>query len=148
MASNATAGPVELVNTYTTDIQSSPTTTALADGGWLVSWVSYGQDGDQYGIYQQRYDSVGVLVGGETQVNTYTTYEQLSPTTAALSDGGWVVSWVTAGQDGDLYGIYQQRYESAGVLVGGEALVNTYTTNDQFSPTTAALSDGGWVVSW
>ena len=40
--------------------------TALADGGWLVTWTSYGQDGSGFGIYQQRYNSEGGTVGGET----------------------------------------------------------------------------------
>jgi hypothetical protein len=29
--------------------------TGLADGGWVVTWTSFGQDGALGGIYQQRY---------------------------------------------------------------------------------------------
>ena len=29
--------------------------TALADGGWVVSWTSYGEDGESYGIYQRHF---------------------------------------------------------------------------------------------
>jgi Ca2+-binding RTX toxin-like protein len=148
MASEATAGTETLVNTYTTGSQDTSAVTALADGGWLVSWTSYNQDGDSYGVYQQRYDSHGAAVGAETPVNTHTTSYQLASTVTALADGGWLVSWQSAGQDGDAYGIYQQRYDSQGAASGAETRVNTVTTGDQFSPTVTALADGGWLVSW
>jgi|GEM_PF-7074778 len=38
-----------------------------------------------------------VPVGGEFRVNTYTTGDQDSPTITALSDGGFVVSWMSSG---------------------------------------------------
>ena len=88
MASEATAGTESLVDTYTTGNQYNSTVTALADGGWLVSWTSDGQDGDSYGIYQQRYDNQGEAIGAETRVNTYTTSHQLTSSVTALADGG------------------------------------------------------------
>lgn len=51
------------VNTYTTGDQTYPEVTALADGGWVVTWASNGQDGDFQGIYQQRYDAQGQVCG-------------------------------------------------------------------------------------
>jgi hypothetical protein len=53
----------------------------------------------------------------ETRVNTTTASEQVQPTVAALSDGGYVVTWMSgtwapaSGQDGSGYGIYAQRYD-------------------------------------
>jgi hypothetical protein len=41
-----------------------------------VVWRSYGQDGDGYGIYAQRYNSTGAAQEGETAVNNYTTSNQ------------------------------------------------------------------------
>jgi Ca2+-binding RTX toxin-like protein len=67
---------------------------------------------------------------------------------AALSDGGWIVSWESDGQDGDGAGIFQQRYDSHGAAVGSETRVNIQTVGDQNRPTVTALADGGWVVSW
>jgi hypothetical protein len=52
------------VNTYTTSNQFEPTVTALADGGFVVAWTSFGQDGFSYGIYAQRYNAQGQPVGG------------------------------------------------------------------------------------
>jgi hypothetical protein len=144
-----TMGSAEFqVNTYTTNIQGSPTITALAAGGFVVSWESYGQDGSGYGIYAQRYDAAGVTAGSEFRVNTYTTGAQSTPTITALVDGGFVVSWESYGQDGSGYGIYAQRYDAAGVTAGSEFRVNSCMTNDQQYSVITALVDGGFVVSW
>ncbi|WP_031237651.1 beta strand repeat-containing protein, partial [Asticcacaulis sp. AC460] len=49
---------------------------------------------------------------------------------------------------GQGYGIYAQRYNSAGVAQGGEVHVNTATAGNQRFPTTAALENGGYVIAW
>ncbi|CAN7188616.1 calcium-binding protein [Rhizobium sp. LjRoot254] len=148
MTSNATAGDETRVNTFTTGIQAHSSVIGLADGGWLVAWQSNGQDGDDGGIYQQRYDADGVVAGAEIHVSTHTTGAQEDANVTALADGGWVVTWASDGQDSDLSGIYQQRYDADGIASGVETLVNTYTTGYQWEPSTTALSDGGWVVTW
>ncbi|WP_158283946.1 Ig-like domain-containing protein [Pseudomonas sp. OV226] len=112
-----------MVNTSTAYAQEDPVVTGLADGGYVVAWTSNGQDGAGMGIYQQRYDASGAKVGGETQVNTYTTGNQgggyLSCEIIDFADGGWLVTWQSE-QDGASSGIYQQRYDAAGNAVGGE----------------------------
>ena len=54
----------------------------------LVAWESLGQDGNDWGIYQQRYDADGATVGAETHVSTHTTGPQRDPNVTALADGG------------------------------------------------------------
>ncbi len=136
------------VNTTTADYQISPDVTALADGGYVVTWMSYNQDGSGWGIYAQRHDAAGHLAGGEFQVNTTTANTQYSPAVAALADGGFVVAWYSYGQDGSGTGIYAQRYNSAGYPAGGEFQVNATIASDQSTPAIAALRDGGFVVAW
>jgi Ca2+-binding RTX toxin-like protein len=188
------------VNTYTTDEQSDSSVTALPDGGWVVTWASLGQQGAGDEVYQQRYDALGNAVGGETRVNAHTAGIQWDGSVAALTDGGWVVSWMSAnnstvdiyqqrydddghtvggeikvttngnsslalvtalndggwvttwsalnGNGGDGSDIYQQRYDQSGVKSGDETLVNSYTTGQQIEYATAALADGGWIVTW
>ena len=136
------------VNTFTTSDQSYSSVTALADGGFVVTWSSYGQDGSGYGIYGQRYAADGTAVGSEFRVNTFTTNDQVYSSVTALADGGFVVTWSSDGQDGSGYGIYGQRYAADGTPVGSEFRVNTYTTNDQAYSSVTALADGGFVVTW
>ena len=148
MSSYASGSAETQVNTYTTGNQLYPTATSLADGGWLVSWVSNGQDGEGYGVYMQRYDALGHAIGDETQVNTVTASQQSDQSIAGLADGGWVVTWESYPQDGDGYGIFQQRYDSSGAAIGGETQVNTYAAGNQYLSSVTALSDGGWLVTW
>ncbi|NGX62343.1 MAG: hypothetical protein K940chlam9_01840 [Chlamydiae bacterium] len=136
------------VNAYTTSDQRYPSAAPLNDGGFVVTWGSNDQDGDSWGVYGQGYDSSGVKSGVEFQVNTYTTSHQLLPSAAPLNDGGFVITWDSDGQDGDVGGVYGQRYASTGVKSGVEFQVNTYTTNPQEFPSVAPLNDGGFVVTW
>jgi Ca2+-binding RTX toxin-like protein len=147
-ADGAASGVRTLVNTYTTGAQVQSSATGLADGGWVVTWASHGQDGSNSGIYQQRYAANGTPSGGETRVNTYTTSFQDNSSTTALADGGWVATWQSYGPDGSVTGIYQQRYAANSAPSGGETRVNTYTSGYQEYSSVTPLADGGWVVTW
>jgi hypothetical protein len=136
------------VNTRTSSYQQYAKVDVLSDGGWVVTWESYNQDAtNTYGIYQQQYDALGDAVGSETRVNSTTYSNQARPYVTALDDGGWVINWQGYGS-GDGNGIFQQRYAANGNKVGGEVRVNTTTSNQQDDVATAALADGGWVVTW
>ncbi|MEH2369148.1 beta strand repeat-containing protein [Nostoc sp.] len=134
------------VNTYTNNNQINPAVAMDADGDFIISWTGNGQDGSGYGVYAQRYNSTGVAVGGEFQVNTNTTGNQLNSTVAIDADGDFVISWQS--QDGSGFGIYAQRYNNAGVAIGGEFQVNASTNNNQVNPTVAIDADGDFVISW
>lgn len=87
-------------------------------------------------------------VGPEFPVNTYTAGHQRETHSTGLADGGFVVVWQSAEQDGSGEGVYGQRYDSSGVEVGSEFRVNRYRTDSQYSPAVAGLSNGGFVVVW
>ena len=89
-----------------------------------------------------------IPTGTDIQVNTFTSSDQIYPSVTALTDGGFVVTWSSDGQDGSGYGIYGQRYAADGTPVGSEFRVNTYTSNDQVYSSVTALADGGFVVTW
>ena len=99
----------------------------LADGGWVVTWQSYGEDGDTGGIYARRFNEAGDAIGGQWRVNTHTTDGQDSPAVTALGDGGWLVVWMSRDVGGNNFTIESQRYNAAGTAVGGETQVNTTT---------------------
>ena len=136
------------INTYTTGDQRSPSVAMDSDGNFVVTWASFGQDGNGYGIYGQRYDNTGMAQGGEFRINTYTTSSQSSPSVAMDSNGDFVVAWASNGQDGNGYGIYGQRYNATGMEQDSEFRISTYTTNNQFRPSAAMDSDGDFVVTW
>ncbi len=136
------------VNTYTTGHQGGPKVAMASDGSFVVVWHSQGQDGDGWGVYGQRFNPDATRAGGEFRVNTYTAGHQSSPKVAMASDGSFVVVWHSQGQDGDGWGIYARRYDSAGVPYGPEFQVNDYTTGDQRTPDVSAGADGRFAVVW
>jgi|GEM_PF-1111909 len=137
------------VNATTASTQNESSVAAYT-GGFIVAWTSYGNAGDpsSYGVYAQRYDNSGVAVGGEFRVNTTTAGYQYESDVAARADGSYVVVWRSDGQDGSSAGVYAQRYDTSGVAQGGEILVNTYTTGNQYEAKVTTLTGGGFVVVW
>jgi len=136
------------VNTYTTNFQNDPAVAVDPSGRFVVVWTSSYQDGSFAGVFGQRYDSVGMPLGGEFQVNTYTTGRQSDASVAMDSSGGFVVVWTSNEQDGFGDGVFGQRYDSMGGPMGGEFQVNSYTFNSQYTPKVAMDSSGSFVVVW
>ncbi len=134
------------VNTYTGGDQKSQSLTALNDGGFVITWMSWGQDGEYYGIYAQRFNVYGEQLGEEFRVNTYTSNNQVDPSVTLLNDGGFVITWVSSGQDGEHHGIFAQRFSEDGEQSSGEMQVSTSAS--QGPPSITSLIDGGFVISW
>ena len=138
-----------VVNTYTTGLQSEAAIGMDAGGNFAVVWVAETSAEDNTGIRGQRYDANGMLVGGEFQVNTYTTKFQVDPHIAMRPAGDFVVVWTSADQEAaGSPGIFGQRFDSGGVPQGGEFHVNTSTVGSQVYPGIAAQPGGGFVVTW
>ena len=136
------------VNSYTTDDQQLPSVSCTDSGDFVVVWESRGQDGDDYGIVGQRFDDAGAAVGGEIQINTATADRQRAAATCSDSAGNFVVVWQSYDQDGDGYGIFARRFDSAGAPRGGEFQVNTFTDYSQENPAVACSAAGDFVVVW
>jgi hypothetical protein len=136
------------VNTYTSDDQNFPDITALKNGGFVITWDSWYQDIEKWGVYAQRYDANAQKEGVEFRVNTYQTNTQYTSSIASFSDSSFIVAWTSWEQDGDGAGIYAQRYTSSGIKKGLEFQVNTWTDNYQTWPQVAVLSDDSYVIVW
>jgi len=148
-ASASTVGSEFHVNTYTSSYQSVADITSLSDDSFVVTWQSYHQDGDEYGIYGQKYDSSGNVSGSEFQISTSTSGRQEQAQVTALLDGGFVVAWQDdSGLDGSDLGIFGQRYDKYGNTVASEFQINTHTSDGQEQVHVEGLKDGGFVASW
>ena len=145
------------VNTYTTSGQYYPTVAADALGNFVVVWSGAG-NGDAYGIFGQRYDSTGTPQGGQFTVNSYVSGYQGDSSVARAPGGNFLVVWDGAGPgDGGgtcspspcrPSGVFGQRYNGSGSPLGGEFLVNAYTTGFQGYPAVAADGSGNFIVVW
>ncbi len=135
---------------------SSRTVTATANSGYdFVDWTEGGSQVSTSASYPFTLTSNRTLVanfvntpGPEFQVNSYTANSQAAPSVAWLADGGFVVVWRSAGQDGSGNGVYGRRYAASGAVASGEFRVNAYRTSSQAAPSVAGLSGGGFVVTW
>ena len=103
-----------MVNTYTDAAPSDSAIAADGQGGFVVTWQSAYQDGDNYGIFGQRCASTGVPLGTEFQVNAYTSSTQSHPRIAADAQGDFVVVWSSDGQDGSYGGVFGQAFDGTG----------------------------------
>ena len=147
-AAGVVQGAEFLVNTYTSSTQGVANVAMDADGDFVVTWNSSGQDGSSNGVFAQRYTAAGAAQGGEFRVNTYTSGSQSASAVAMADNGDFVVAWTSALQDGSSNGIYAQRYNAAGEAQGGEFLVNTTTSNSQTTASVSMHGSGDFVITW
>jgi hypothetical protein len=156
-SSASPVGPEFQINTYTTGKQSRPAVATDASGNFVVAWQSTaypgpGQDGDESGIFARRFDSAGLPLTPEFQVNTYTTGYQSQPAVAMEAGGSFVVVWESGsyygGQDGSSLGVFGQRFDSSGAPAGPEFRVNTETLQNQENASVSVGQAGTFTVVW
>ena len=139
------------VHSYTTNDQANASVAEDDDGDFVVAWESYGPYGSDRGVFARRFSSAGVALATELQVNSHAFAAvdfQALPSVAANGAGDFVVVWQSYGEDGSEGGVFARRFSSAGVALGVELQVNSYTTSIQWRPAVAADADGNFVVVW
>lgn len=151
---NAAGQPVGTVfraNAVSAGEQQEPSVAVAPGGAFLITWhvrdqVAAGSGDD---VYARRYSGAVVpLDAQEFLVNTTTAGDQRFGAAAAAPDGSYVLSWYSAGQDGDGEGVYARRFGSNGVALSAEIAVNVTTRGNQINPTVAVGPDGRFVVGW
>lgn len=143
------------VNTYTTGVQARSTVALASSGNFVVVWHSgpdlgsaqIGQDGSGLAVFGQRFDSAGNPLGGEFQLNQYTTGDQGRPRIAMNPAGDFIVVW-TSSQDAQGGAIEARRYDAAGNALAGEFQVNTMELGAQYSPDVALDPAGKAIIAW
>ncbi len=136
------------VNSTIANSQTDPFVAMDADGDFVVTWTSTGQDGGNDGVYGQRYNAAGVAQGSEFRVNSTTAGNQRLSSVAMDAAGNFVVAWASDLQDGSSFGIYFQRFNAAGVAQGNELRANTTTADNQTNPAVAMDADGDFAIAW
>lgn len=147
------AGEQFLVNTYSTDQQRFPSV-AKYSGGFVVVWQSTGSSGgdtDGNSVQAQLFSSSGVKLGAEFQVNGYSTGDQAYSGVVTDLDGDFLVIWRSfgsTGSDDSGSSVQGRRFTSAGVSLGTEFQVNSYTPMSQYGASVAMAPSGEFVVVW
>lgn len=141
------------VSSYTSGDQRYPRVAVKDDGAFVVVWRSDGSEGDDQtsnSIQARRFAAGGAPLGSAFQVNTDTLASEGSPDVALASDGSFMAVWEVTGPSANTTDLRARRFDAAGVALGGETLVNTYTTGVQRRPMidADAAPGGGFVVTW
>jgi hypothetical protein len=110
------------VNVYTNAAQASPVLAILPGGLVAAAWSSRDQDGSMQGVYARLVNSSGQFASNPFQVNQFTTFNQRNPAIAALSNGTFMVVWVTE----------QQRLANATDIMGRIYDSNAQPLSDEF----------------
>jgi hypothetical protein len=157
-----------LINQFTAYNQRTPTVAALANGGFVVAWVSEQErvlapspgansftvtnavtaPDASVDVYARQFDGGGNAQGDEFLVNA--DYNPCAdPDVAAGSDGGFMITWdardMASLRTNDL-DIYARSFSSAGV--GGTVLrANSYLYGDQYGPRIASLGTD-YLIVW
>ncbi|QGP83345.1 hypothetical protein GLX29_08595 [Leclercia adecarboxylata] len=140
--------------------ENLPQITALANGGYVVTWSGYNYSGSNYNnsTYVQQFDATGSRVGGivvldgSSNANNGGSYTY--PYVAALADGGYAITWMEYDNTNGYYNykVYVQQFSAGGSKVGATVQLDaphnsTSNDRDQF-PRITALGDGGYAVTW
>jgi len=136
------------VNSVGASDQEHARVSLLNGGGAAFVWQG-GRQGFQR-IYARFLSASRTWVGNEVQVSTFANNMQVNPAVATLTGGNVLVAWGSFNQisSSSLQDVYAQLLTPTGQKVGGEFLVNQFTSFNQRSPAVAALAGGGFVVVW
>lgn len=137
------------VNNYSTSTQGWPQVASFPDGGFVVSWGSYGQTGvNSYSVFARRFDANGVAVDTQDlQVSSTSATHQRYSHIAAKADGGFVVTWYSEKETGSENNVHSAVFDSTGAIVASPS-VPSVTPKDQRNGGVAVLANGDYVVTW
>ena len=154
--SSLTPAPASfVVNRVAVGDQITPQVACLANKSTLFIWQSMAAGTPD--IWGRLMRSNGVFATIDFRVNTYLKDAQAHPAVAALADGGAVIVWQSAWQDGNPNGIFARKLTSTSVLTPlREFEINEYKSTSQYrsqrtnrrNPAVALLANGNFVVVW
>ena len=86
-----------VVSTFTNNFQINPAVATLNNSNVVVVWGSWDQvnSNSLQDVYCKILSPTGQTVSNQFLVNVFTSYNQRTPTVAALKNGGFVVAWVS-----------------------------------------------------
>ncbi len=135
-----------LVNSHALDAQMNSSVAVDSSGGFVVAWSSLNESGTGWAVYAERFDSTGNPLGSAFKVDASDSNDQLYSRVATDGDGNFTVIWQSP--DGDGSGIFGQRFDSSGNVLGSVFRANTDTAGNQQSADIAMNATGSFVVSW
>lgn len=131
--------------------QGFPAIAMNSSGNFVITWDDgrngNGETGD---IYAQRYSSLGMPLDSNFKVNDDTgTYAQEYPGVAVDDSGNFVIAWQDYRNHSVYRDIYTQRYNSSGISMETNFMVNDDAGDtDQEQPAVATNDLDQFVITW
>ncbi len=143
-------------NQFTRFSQRNPTLASLANGNFILAWVSENQGVAETNllqglarqdIYGRLFTTAGVPLGNEFMLNDPASSQNGFPAVAALPGGGFRLAWAQgSGIATDGMDIMTRAFDANGTPLAAPQRVNTWTRGDQFAPAVAAGPAGELIV--
>ncbi len=117
----------------------------LADGGFLMTWVTGNGWSEGYVTYAERYDANSNKLGTKFSIASTGSNRDLSPSATLLTDGSLVIIWQGNAKSLDTT-IQGRRYD---VNDGVESVFPVILhENEIVESSVVGTSDGGFLVTW
>ncbi len=136
------------VNSYAQGDQTLPAVAVANEGDFIVVWTSSGQDGDQTGVFAQRFTRNGGFLGQEFQVNFETRGRQENPDITIDGLGNIIICWHRYDLDGEGYAVYARTFDRTTQLKGEEFMVHSPSPDWQIFPAIDSDPEGNFLVAW
>jgi hypothetical protein len=144
----STLGDEFRVNNFTQDNQSQPWAAGFEDGGFIIVWHSFLQDGSDFGVYGRIYASDASPATDEFLINMQTNVEQSTPFVFANTQDEFFVLWRSPGQNPPFLEVFARYYFNNGTASSNEFQLTNYLGGHQTDADGARLSNDCWVVAW
>jgi CSLREA domain-containing protein len=142
-ASGVALAPTQLVNTTSVGDQSNAAISMAANGDFVVSWTSNGQDGSGDGVYARAFNANGTAKTAEFRVNDATIGNQNQASVWIAADLSYRAVYSENGT------IRLRSFSALGVATGASIRVDSTTTG--YANGNAVIegsNSGNFVVAW
>ncbi len=137
------------ISTIISTDQYNQQITALTNGGFAVTWLSY--NGSNYDMRGRVFNTDGTPVNTEDfLVSTANTTNNNGYTTqiTALDNGCFVISWQSVYNDYSNSEIRAKIYNADGTIIKDDFLVSLPNTTNEIIPEITKLSNGNFVITF
>jgi hypothetical protein len=123
------------------------TVAGLIGGGHVLVWTQMDPKGPV--VQVQIYGADGSAMGAPRRANASPLGGQVEPEVMSLSDGGFVIGWISTTRQAPRFGVYARRFGADGAPSGPELTVaaTDYFMNHR-RVSIASLPDAGFVLAW
>jgi hypothetical protein len=136
------------VNQYTQFNQRKPAVATLANGNYVIAWISEQERFySSVDVYARVFTAAGVPVTDEIAINSGTNVCD-TPDVAALNDGGFTVVWAQKDMANptNSWDVWGRAFSASGSPEVADFRINTFLYGDQYRPKIAAGPSGSLVV--